>query len=103
MLFFQASLALMGIVFSPLAIAITEMVIAAVLLALLFFFRKRFLRTLCVCGAELCLFLACKVYFGDDFILTQIMCWVTAAAACIVTVSVVNRINWSNLRGRPDR
>jgi hypothetical protein len=30
------------------------------------------------------------------------MCWFTAAVACIVTVAIVNRINWGNLRGKRD-
>ncbi len=83
----------------PLAIA--ELVIAALLFALLFVFRKRFLRLSCICGTVICLFLACKQYFGPDSILTQIMCWVTAAAACVLTVAIVNRIDWSALRGKP--
>jgi hypothetical protein len=28
------------------------------------------------------------------------MCWITAAAACIITVSIVNRINWSKLQAK---
>ncbi len=88
---------------STVGVVITELAIALVLLVAMFLFRRRFLKILCACGAEVCLFLACKLFFGDESLLTQIMCWVTAAAACIVTVSIVNRINWSNMRGRPDR
>lgn len=75
----------------------------AVLVVLLILFRKRFLKIICACGAEICLFLACKLFFGEESVFTVIMQWITAAAACIVTVAIVNRINWSNMRGRPNR
>ena len=81
---------------------ITELVIAVCLLVLMFISRKHGLKIFCGCGAEICLFLACKMFFGSDSLITQIMCWVTAAVACIVTVSIVNRVNWSNLRGKRD-
>ena len=87
----------------PWGVLITELVIALLLVVLTFLVRKRFLKIICICGAEVCLFLACKLAFGPDAIITQIMCWFTAAVACIVTVSIVNRINWSNLRGRPQK
>ena len=87
----------------PLGVVVTELVIALVLVVLMFFIRVRFLKIICVCGAEVCLFLACKLAFGSDAFITQVMCWITAAVACIVTVSVVNVIDWSKLRGRPGR
>ena len=87
----------------PWGVLITELVIALVLMVLLFLVRRRFLKIICICGAEICLFLACKLAFGPDAIITQIMCWFTAAVACIMTVSIVNRINWSNLRGKPQK
>ena len=87
----------------PWGTLITELVIAVLLFAFMFIFRRRFLKILCGCGSEVCLFLACKLAFGPDSLITQIMCWITAIAACIITVSIVNRINWSNLRGRPDK
>lgn len=80
-----------------------ELIVAFVLVVLMFVFRTRLLKVICGCGAEVCLFLACKLFFGNDSIVTQIMCWVTAAVACVFTVSVVSRINWGNLRGRPGR
>ena len=79
---------------------ITELVICSLLIALLFFFRQRFLKMLCACGAEICLWLSCKMAFGDDAILTQIMTWITALAAIIIVIAIVNRIDWSNLRGK---
>lgn len=86
----------------PLGTIITELVIAFVLIVMMLIFRRRILKILCGCGAEVCLFLACKLFFGGDSIITQVMCWFTAAVACIVTVALVNRINWGNLRGKRD-
>ncbi len=73
---------------------IAEVVLAVVFLLMMFFFRKRFLRILCACLAEVCLFMACVGFFGDHSIITWIMRWVTAAAACVLTVAIVNRIDW---------
>ena len=87
----------------PWGTLITELVIAALLLVFTFLLRKRFLKILCLCGTEICLFLACKMAFGSDALITEIMRWVTAAVACIVTVSIVNRINWSDIRGKSGR
>ena len=84
----------------PLWILIAELVAAVLLLVCTFLFRKRFLKIICICGSEVCLFLACKLVFGSDSLITDIMCWFTAAVACIVTVSIVNRINWSDLRDK---
>lgn len=84
----------------PWGTLITEIVIAVLLLTFMFIFRRRFLKILCGCGAEVCLFLSCKLAFGPDALLTQIMCWITAAVACIITVSIVNRINWSKLQAK---
>lgn len=80
-----------------------ELIVAFVLAVLVFTFRRRFMKILCACGSEICLFMACKLFFGNDAIITQVMCWLTAAVACVITVSIVNRIDWGNLRGRPDR
>ncbi len=79
---------------------ITELVICVLLIVLLFFFRKRFMKMLCACGAEICLWLACKMAFGENALLSQIMTWITALAAIIIVISVVNHIDWSNLRGK---
>ncbi len=79
---------------------IAELVICVVLIALLFLFRQRFLKMLCACGAEICLWLSCKMAFGEEAIITQIMTWITALAAIIIVIAVVNRIDWSNLRGK---
>lgn len=86
----------------PMGVVITELAIAFCLLVFMCITRSRGLKIFCGCGAEVCLFLACKLYFGSDSIITQIMCWLTAAVACIVTVAIVNRVNWSNLRGKRD-
>ena len=81
---------------------VTCLVIAALLILPMLFFRQRIVKILCSCGIEVFLFLACRLYFGSESIVTQIMCWITAAVACIVTVAIVNRINWGNLRGTRD-
>lgn len=87
----------------PMGIIITELVFAFLLLVALFLFRGRFMKILCACGSEVLLFMACKAAFGSDAIITQILCWVTAAAICALTVSIVNRIDWKSLRGGPGR
>ena len=79
---------------------IVELVICFLLIVLLFFFRHRFLKLLCACGAEICLWLACKMAFGADALVSQIMTWITALAAIIIVIAIVNRIDWSNLRGQ---
>lgn len=79
---------------------ITELVICCLLVVLIFFFKHRFMKILCACGAEICLWLACKMAFGTDAILTQIMTWLTALVAIIIVIAIVNRIDWSNLRGK---
>ena len=84
----------------PWGVLIAELVIAAILLLCTFLFRRRFLKIICICGTEICLFLACKLAFGSDSVVTEIMRWFTAIVACIVTVSIVNRINWSTVRGK---
>ena len=81
---------------------ITCLLIAGLLIVPMLIFRQRIAKILCSCSIEVCLFLACRLYFGYDSIVTQIMCWITAAVACIVTVAIVNRINWGNLRGKRD-
>ncbi len=77
-----------------LSAVIAEVVLSVVFLLLMLFFRKRFLRILCACISETMLFLACIAFFGDSSIITWIMRWITAAAACVLTVAIVNRINW---------
>ena len=79
---------------------ITELVICVLLIALFFIFRQRLMKILCACGAEFCLWLACKMAFGDDFILTHIMTWVTAAAVICLMIAIVNRINWGRFRDK---
>ena len=87
----------------PIGILVTELVIAFLLAVLMFLFRRRFLKITCACGTVICLFLACKLVFGSESLVTDILRWITAAAACILTVTIVNRINWSNLRGKSDK
>lgn len=84
----------------PWSLLITELVIAALLFVLTFLVRQRFLKILCLCGTEVCLFLACKMAFGGEALITEIMRWITAAVACIITISIVNRIHWGDFRGK---
>ena len=84
----------------PWGILIAELIAAVLLLVFTFLVRKRFLKIICICGSEVCLFLACKLTFGSEALVTNIMRWITAAVACIITVSIVNRINWSDLRDK---
>ena len=86
----------------PLGKIIAELAIAFVLLVAMLIIRRRSLKIMCVCGAEICSFLACKLFFGSESIITQIMCWFTAAVACVITVAGVNAIHWGNLRGKRD-
>ena len=87
----------------PLGIVITELIIAFLLTVATFLIPKKFLKILFISGAEVCLFLACKSTFGPHAVITQFMCWLTGAVACIVTIAFVNSVNWSNLRGRPGK
>ena len=87
----------------PIGKLITVLIIAAALVTITFLVRKKFFKIIFISSAEICLFLACKAAFGPDSIITQIMCWITAAVVCMMTLSIVNNINWSNLRGRPGR
>ena len=84
----------------PKALLIAELVAAGLFLIFALLFRKRFLKIICLCSTEICLFLACKQAFGSEALITDVMRWFTAAVACIVTVSIVNRINWSDLRDK---
>ena len=84
----------------PLLIA--SLVAAVMLLVFAFLFRRRILKILFLCGTEIFLFLACKEAFGSEALITDIMRWITATVACIVTVSIVNHIDWSSVGGRSD-
>lgn len=84
---------------APKGLIITELVLAVLCIVLLLVFRNRLLKVIFACGCEVCLFFACKDFFGEDALVTDIMRWVTALAACILTVAIVNRINWNSLRG----
>ncbi len=79
---------------------ITELVICALLVVLVFLFKHRFMKIACACGAEICLWLAIKMAFGSDAIISQIFTWLTALVAIVMMVTIVNRIDWSNLRGK---
>ena len=79
---------------------ITELVICVLLIALVFLFKHRFMKIACACGAEVCLWLAIKMAFGSEALISQIFTWLTALVAIVMMVTIVNRIDWSNLRGK---
>jgi hypothetical protein len=87
----------------PTAGVVTHLILAVLLMAAAFLLRSRSLKIFCACTSEVFLFLSCKMAFGPEAIVTQIMCWLTAAVVCILTVGIVNRINWNELRGRPGK
>ena len=78
---------------------VIELVLAVILVALVFLFRQRLAKLICACGAETCLWLACDMAFPNS-LLSTIMTWVTALATIVVVISIVNHIDWSNLRGK---
>ena len=82
----------------PWGTVIAEVLGMLLLIVLTCLFKNRFWKILLACGAEVCLFFACKQIFGDESIVTQIMCWVTAACTCLATISIVSLINWNSLR-----
>jgi uncharacterized membrane protein len=82
------------------AFLLTEAVLCVFFLILAIVIRKRFVRLVCLSGIEVCAWLACKMIFGEDFILTTIMTWVTAALTLLITIAIVNRIDWGSLRGK---
>ena len=95
----SSALALFATNVSTTTLIIVELVLAVVLVALVFLFRQRLAKLLCACGAEVCLWLACDMAFPNS-LLANIMTWVTALASIIVVISIVNHIDWSNLRGK---
>ncbi|MBQ9162491.1 MAG: hypothetical protein IJX74_04365 [Clostridia bacterium] len=64
----------------------------------LFSFKRKFFKIVCACAIEVTLWLMLKNLFGPEAIITQIFTWFTAAAAIILMIAIVNRINWSALR-----
>ena len=77
---------------------ITQLISFVACIILMFLLNKRFFKIAFACGAEVSLWLACKTVFGKESIITQIFTWFTAAAAIILVIAIVNRINWSGLR-----
>ena len=70
------------------------------IIVLLVLVRNRMFKIICACGAEVCLWLACKVAFGPDALLSQIMTWVTALAVIALMIAIVNRIDWGSMRSK---
>ena len=84
---------------SPMGWIITELVLCVVFIALVFLFKPKLAKIICACCAEFLLWLACDQAFPDT-ILSTIMTWFTAFVAIVVVISIVNHIDWSNLRGK---
>ena len=76
---------------------IATLVVCAVLMVLFFLINKRFVKILCVCAVEVMIWLATRAVWGKDSIPAQILCYITAAAAIVITIAIVNRIDWSNM------
>lgn len=78
---------------------IVELVFFLLMVVAFFLFRPRMMKILCGFLAEVCLWLACRMAFGKEFILSEIMNWVTAIAVLGLMIAIVNRIDWGSLRG----
>lgn len=76
---------------------IVTAVICAVFLVLFFLINKRFVKIMCACGIEVFVWLLVRALWGKDSIAAQILCYVTAAAVIVLTLAIVNRIDWSNM------
>ena len=79
---------------------VCTLIAALVCLAIVLLFKSHFIKILFGCAFFICLWMATKYTFGSDSLITQIMCWVTAAAVCALTIAIVNRIDWTKLRGK---
>jgi D-alanyl-lipoteichoic acid acyltransferase DltB (MBOAT superfamily) len=79
---------------------IYTLIAAVICLAIVLLFKSHFTKILFGCAFFIFLWMATKYAFGSDSIITQIMCWVTAAAVCALTIAIVNRIDWTKLRGK---
>ena len=76
-------------------IALTA-VICIGLIILFFAFNKRFVKLFCACSIETFIWLMVRAIWGKDSLAAQILCYVTAAAVIVMTLAVVNRINWNS-------
>ena len=84
----------------PYSRIVYALIAAVVCFAMVLLFKSQFVKILFGCAFFICLWLATKYAFGSDSIITQIMCWITAAAVCALTVAIVNRIDWTKMRGK---
>lgn len=76
---------------------IATALVCAALIAAFFLINKRFVKIVCACGIEVMIWLAARAVWGKDSLPAQILCYITAAAVIIVTIAIVNRIDWSNM------
>ena len=68
------------------------------LLVLFFAINKRFVKVFCACVIEVMIWLLVRAIWGKDSLGAQILCYITAAAAIVLTLSIVNRIDWNSKR-----
>ncbi len=81
------------------ALIISELVLSGIFLILVFLFKPKLLKIICACASEFMLWFACDLAFPNT-ILSEIMTWLTAFVAIVVVITIVNHIDWSNLRGK---
>lgn len=79
-----------------------ELFLMLCLIAAVFLFKARILKIIAGCAAEFCLWQACKVAFGPDAILTQVLTWITAVVVIVLTLAIVNRIPWHQYGSKKD-
>lgn len=78
---------------------IFELVVCLLMVVAFFLFRHRMFKIICAFLAEICLWMASRMAFGKEFIVSEILNWVTAIAVLGLMIAIVNRINWGSLRG----
>ena len=90
----------LGIIYENMSVGhlIAQILLIIAFTLFVFAFKKRFFKILSACAMEVTVWLMLKNLFGPDAIITQLFTWFTAAAAIVITVAIVNRINWRGLR-----
>ncbi len=78
----------------PVGVVVMEGICVLALAALLVLSKNRLVKILSGCGLEICAWQICKAVVGSDALLTRIMTWVTAGVLIILTLAIVNSINW---------
>ena len=84
---------------STTAIIITALVLCGIFTLLVFLFKRKLGKIICACAAEFMVWLACDKAFPDT-LFTTILTWITAFVSIVAVITIVNHIDWSNLRGK---